>query len=662
MTHKFFIRVISLLLALAITCDRGTSAQAAEITLDPNFRADGKMITNGEVATGKGVIVAILDRGIDWRHPDFIKPDGTTRIKWLLDMTGQNLCDGSIAAQEYSEAQINAALAGGPAINSRDAVGHGTVTTGLAVGNGSAYANGKYSGIAPEADLIIVKLTSEGAPAHDDQPEEIPFHGCTEEALTWLDEKVTALNQPVVALINSGVQWGPIDGTSAVSRKIDKVFGTSRSGRVYVAASGDEGANSNHAGGSYDNKTDTVVRLQKASADTSYMQLWYTGSLPAEITFTFDDGTIVGPVGPDSFINQNGIEVAQYAPGQEFYPWQSTSGDRAVWIRITGHSDGGSVRIRGLHQGAGRFNVYGDLSIVSFDDPLVPGRLTDYASTQSAIVAGAHVNLTSYSDIDGITQDVGGEGETGDLWMGSSCGPTREGRLYGVDLTAAGHNAFAAYAPDSYSATFRRNLIQDGGGWYGRAGATSGSAPIVVGAVALLLDVNPSLTASQVRQILRDSATTDIYTGITPNLCWGYGKLNIERALELASMTINEVNIDVKPGRFPNRIQLERHLCKHEDNLYVAILSTPDFDALTVDASSLELGNPQSSKTVSPVQSRAKDVDRDGDADMALTFSLCKMVNRGVLKTSTTELVLSGITLDGIAITGRDSVKVVRED
>ena len=84
--------------------------------------------------SGKGVTVAILDRGIDWTHPDFIRPDGKTRIKWLLDMTGQNQCEGSPAPIEYTEAQINAALAGGSTIDSRDAVGHGTVTAGIAAG------------------------------------------------------------------------------------------------------------------------------------------------------------------------------------------------------------------------------------------------------------------------------------------------------------------------------------------------------------------------------------------------------------------------------------------------------------------------------------------------------------------------------------------------
>ena len=69
--------------------------------------------------------------------------------------------------------------------------------------------------------------------------------------------------------------------------------------------------------------------------------------------------------------------------------------------------------------------------------------------------------------------------------------------MHGVDLTAPGHNCFAAYAPNSYWALFSGNLIDDGGGWYGRGGATSGSAPIVLGAVALMLELDPSLTGRQ---------------------------------------------------------------------------------------------------------------------------------------------------------------------
>lgn len=484
--------------------------------------------------SGAGVVVAILDRGIDWAHPDFIKPDGTTRIKWLLDMTGQNLCPGSPPAVEYTEAQINTALMGGAAIPSRDAVGHGTVTAGIAAGNGLAFANGKYRGIAPEADLIIVKLTSEGAPAHDGEPAETAFQGCIDEALDWLDQKINQLGQPCVGLINSGTQWGPIDGTSAVSRKIDEIFGPDRPGRIYVSPSGDEGALPTHAGGDYTNTGDTVVQMIKNSTTTAFMQMWYTGSQPAQITITFNDGTTVGPVGPGGFLDQSGIFIIQYAPGQQFYPWQSTSGDRAIWIRIIGHSGVGSVRIRGTSSGTGRFDLYhpGLAPVINFTNHISPGRLTDYSSTFSAIVSAAHVNRHSYTDIDNILRFVNTEGTTGQLWAHSAGGPTRDGREPGVDLSAPGHNCFAAYAPDSYWATFRSRLIQDGGGWYGRAGATSGSAPIIVGAVALMLEIHPNMTADDARQILRDTAIEDGFTGLIPNNNWGFGKLDVLAALD----------------------------------------------------------------------------------------------------------------------------------
>jgi len=482
--------------------------------------------------SGAGVTVAILDRGIDWSHPDFIKPDGTTRIKWLLDMTGYSLCDpGNPTAIEYTEAQINDALTGGPTINSRDAVGHGTVTTGIAAGNGRAFADNKYRGMAPEADLIIVKLTSEGAPAHDGEPAETAFQGCIDEALDWLDEKIDLLGQPCVALINSGVQWGPIDGTSAVSHKIDEVFGLDRPGRVYVSPSGDEGNYPTHAGGDYDFTAQTVVQMTKLSSATAYLSMWYTGTQPAEITITFDDGTSVGPVPPNGAANQNGIYIVQYFPGSEFYPWQSTSGDRAVWIRITGHSGPGTVRLRGTLRGTGHLDLYHFPNIVRFDDHLVPGRLNDYSATLSATVAAAHVVRTSYFDINGFFRSVGSEGDVGELWEHSSGGPTRDGRIHGVDLSAPGHNCFAAYGPDSYWATFSHNLIQDGGGWYGRAGATSGSAPVVVGAAALMLECNPYLTGEQVRTILRETAASDDDTGTVPNLDWGFGKLDVFEAL-----------------------------------------------------------------------------------------------------------------------------------
>ncbi len=491
--------------------------------------------------SGEGVVIAILDRGIDWSHPDFINPDGTTRIQWMLDMSGFNLCDpGNPPPVEYSEEEINAALSGGPALPFRDAVGHGTATAGVAAGNGRGLPDGRYRGIAPEADLVIVKLTSEGAPAHDGEPAEAPFQGCIDEALDWLDGKLDALGQPAVAIINSGTQWGPIDGTSAVSRKIDEVFGSGTPGRVMVIPSGDEGSLPNHAGADYDETTATVIGISKASAAFAVMSAWYSGSQPAAVTVSFDDGTTVGPVLPGSSASQSGITIFNYLPGTEFYPWTSTSGDGAVWVGVDGHATTGSFQIQGLASGTGHVDLYGDVTgpnltpILSMTDHLVPGRLTDYASTSSAIVVADHVIRNQWIDIDGIPREILDEGDPGELWLKSSGGPTRDGTVHGVDVSAPGQNLFASVGPDSYWATFRFNLPFESDELYTRFGGTSGSAPIVVGATALLLELNPELTTEDVRQILRDTAVEDANTGGLPNADWGFGKLDVFEATRRA--------------------------------------------------------------------------------------------------------------------------------
>ena len=119
------------------------------------------------------------------------------------------------------------------------------------------------------------------------------------------------------------------------------------------------------------------------------------------------------------------------------------------------------------------------------------------------------------------------------------------------------------------------------------------------------------------------------------------------------------IQMDVKPGIFPNRIALEKNICKDDDNLPVAILTTPEFDALKVDTSTLMLGDPQLNGIVTPIRDRERDVDLDGDTDLLLAFPLCDLITNEALNVNSTELVLTGNTLDGVTITGRDSVKVV---
>jgi minor extracellular serine protease Vpr len=203
--------------------------------------------------SGRNVLVAILDRGIDWKNNDFRNPDGTTRIEGILDLTDST---GATDAKNrfkrgtlYSKQQIDAALAGGTALAHRDAVGHGTTTTGIAAGNGRNSRDWKYRGEAPKARILVIKMVA-GAPAHDDQPAEPSYVTDGKEIPVGIDyalEQATALGIPVVMLPNIGSVGGPMDGTSKDAKLIDSTFGPGKPGRVFVTGSSDDGGQDNHS-------------------------------------------------------------------------------------------------------------------------------------------------------------------------------------------------------------------------------------------------------------------------------------------------------------------------------------------------------------------------------------------------------------------------------
>lgn len=206
--------------------------------------------------TGKGVLMAVLDSGIDYRRQEFRKADGSTRIRFLWDQTlmpdslsGEE-ADGSFVRRppagfgigvEYDSGQIDQALGAGEIqafqiLPSVDAGGHGTAVAGIAAGN-----SGGYQGVAPEADLLIVKLG---------QPDGNSFPRTTEimRGITYAVRKAIQMQMPVVINLSFGNTYGAHDGSTLLERFLDNAAEIGRT--VICVGSGNEAANGGHVAGS----------------------------------------------------------------------------------------------------------------------------------------------------------------------------------------------------------------------------------------------------------------------------------------------------------------------------------------------------------------------------------------------------------------------------
>ena len=488
--------------------------------------------------SGAGVIVAILDRGIDWESNDFRNDDGTTRIAYIFDLSddagaadpGNTYGRGTI----YARQQIDEALVTGATLATRDAVGHGTTTTGIAAGNGRNSADRKYGGVAPNATIIAVKVVAGegGNEPHFYDSAALPL------AIDFVVDKARELSMPVVMLLNLGSIGGPTDGTSALSRKIDETVGPDHPGVVFVTGTGDDGSPSktnNRAAGDVPNggTRDLRFALDTGAGD---LEVWYDRRQGFAVSIDTPMGTL-GPYPPSQFeATGAGVQVFHYRGGDDFYG--SENGKRLVFIRFDGAAGAGDYSLRLAHvAGSTGSSIHFDASLNTpfgesgrFLNFVTPGSMWDGATAFLNVAPNSYVVRTHWTDIDGVDRWLIGEGDVGELWTGSSVGPTVDGRI-GVDVSAPGDRIVAAYAPRSYWASFRWNLIVDGGGLYGMAGAVSAAAPVVTGIIALMLEVDPTLDAGSVKRILQETARADGFTGRTPNALWGHGKVDAYEAL-----------------------------------------------------------------------------------------------------------------------------------
>lgn len=484
------------------------------------------VVSSGRNLSGAGVIVAVIDSGIDYSHPDFRNADGTTRI---LNLWDQTIPSGSVAdplsvekenqafleapagyftGTEFSQAVINCALEQTTEREryeicpSRDISGHGTHVTGIAAGNGAA-SQGRYRGVAYESPLLVVKSGTPG---------ESSFPRTTElmQAVDYCIRKAQEYGMPVVLNLSFGNNYGSHSGNSLLESYLDDMANYWRTS--IVVGSGNEGASAVHASGTMRENVTKDVEIAVSSYEPSLnVQIWKNYSDEIAVSLIHPNGRRVGPVqqilGPQRFRLGNTDILLYYGEPSPYSPYQEIYFDL---LPVNDYIDSGIWTIQLVPQkiAAGNYDMWlpagGVLNVgTGFLLPSEKTTLTIPSTAARVITVGAY---------DGYFDRAAAF---------SGRGYTRETNQVKPDLAAPGVD-ITSCAP--------------GGGYVVRSG-TSMATPFVTGGTALLMqwgivDKNdPYLYGEKVKAYLIKGARRLPAMRDYPNPVLGWGALCVSQSL-----------------------------------------------------------------------------------------------------------------------------------
>ena len=482
---------------------------------------------------GGGVLLAVLDSGITWDLEVFRKADGSTRIRYLWDQTVSEemgdvrygkMPDGFSIGTEYTAEEINAALQM-PALDryrripSRDLSGHGTAVAGIAAGRS---ADGLYTGAAPEAELIVVKL---GLPGNSGGVEE-GFPRTTEilRGVTYALWKARQLNMPLVINLSFGNSYGSHDGSSLLERFLDNASEIGKT--VICVGSGNEGAARGHFAGNItrDSRVELAVgnyerslniQLWKNYSDVFRIRLQSPGGEEAELTTNIQGGKYTLKLEQTRILVYLG-EPLPYAVAQEIYlemiPVTGSYINAGIW----------TIRLEPVMTVTGQYYLYlpagngrGDSTGFYRSTPQVT--LTVPSTAAKVITVGA------YDPVYDTYADFSGRGYADST---RTIGVAAAG-LTKPDLVAPGVNI---QAPDVY-------------GTFTPTTGTSFATPIVSGAAALLMEWgivrgnDPFLYGEKIKAYLRKGARPLRGEMEYPNDRVGYGRLCVADSLPQTGTT-----------------------------------------------------------------------------------------------------------------------------
>ena len=457
---------------------------------------------------GDGVLVAVLDSGVDYAHPDFRNEDGTTRILALWDQTipGRPPAGYRIGT-EYTKEQIDEALAQSDPVRRRelvpstDASGHGTRVLGIAAGNGRA-GGIRYRGVAPRSSILAVKL---GVPRTDSFPRTTELM----QALDYCIRKAMEYSLPVAVNISFGNTYGAHDGTSLLETYITDMANIWKS--VICIGTGNEGYAAGHASDSL--QEGEIKRIQLAVGEYEgalNLQIWksylddisvslespggrragFIQNMPGAQRFTLEQTEILLYYGEPSPYSQSQEIYLEFLPQTEYV-------DSGIWTL--------TLEAREIRDG--RFHLWLPSAAVlnantRFLEPEPYITLTIPSTARRTVAVGAYDSRSrTYADFSGR-------------------GDTRDGRERPI-LAAPGVDVVTTVP----------------GGGYAAATGTSFATPFVTGAAALLMqwgitDGNdPFLYGEKAAAYLKKGAQPLPAFRAYPNPQIGWGTLCVRESL-----------------------------------------------------------------------------------------------------------------------------------
>ena len=469
-----------------------------------------RLQTGQEGLSGKQTLLAVIDSGIDYAHPDFRKEDGSTRIMALWDQTAlpdevNRPPQGYTVGVEYTEERINEALQKRRTpeqlaiVPEVDLSGHGTFVTGIAAGNGRA-SQGQNRGVAYEADLLVVKL---GNPRKNGFPRTIELMLAIDYVVRFARKR----NMPLALNMSYGNNYGSHQGDTLLetylNTALDSVAGCG------VVGMGNEGNADKHALVQVVADVQTSVPFAIAEGERALnLQLWKSYLDDIRIYLVPPDGRLLGPV-PQTL----GVTRIPYGSASiDIYydvpkPYQI---DQLIYFDFIANGD----RL-----------PFGEWNILLIPERIVHGMCHFWLPVSEALQSATRFLLAGS--------------------FGSFTIPSAAKKVISVGAYNSRSGALASFSGRGMLPFEKPDLVAPGvdvtscapGGGYTVKSGTSVAAPFVAGAASLLLEWgivkrnDPYLYGEKLKAYLQKGARPLSGYQSIPNPYVGYGALCVSDAI-----------------------------------------------------------------------------------------------------------------------------------